>query len=124
ANFREYIGIARYQYKRLYLTGKLIYYDQGMDSLDGNSNFGGNILVDYLNNIPNQYGNYIGQGLAAKVGSFSLLVSYELKDNFFLDFYLLDRLEGGEYFSGVNNRLTRFLSLGIHWNIARREFDY
>ncbi len=124
ANFREFIGIARYQYKRLYLTGKLIYYDQGMDSLDGNSNFGGNILVDYLNNIPNQYGNYIGQGIPAKVGYASLLVSYELRDNFFLDLYFLDRLEGGAYFASVVNRQTRFLSLGIHWNIARREFDY
>jgi hypothetical protein len=124
ANFWELLGIARYQYKRLYITGKVIYYDQGRDSLDGNSNFGGNIFTSYLNNIPSLYGNYIGQGLTAKVVNTSLLVSYELRDNLFLDLDMMMRLEGGAYYANSNSILTRFVSLGLHWNIARREYDY
>jgi len=125
ANFVEFIGIARLQpIKRLYFTGKLIYYDQGMDSLDGNSNFGGNIFINYQNNIPNLYGNKIGQGLPAKVLNISLVTSYEIKDNFFIDLTLMSRREGGMYFTNVSKLQTNFLSIGIHWNIARREYDY
>lgn len=125
ANFKEFIGIAKYQpIKRLYLTGKMIYYDQGMDSLDGNSNFGGDILIDYENNIPNQFGNKIGQGLKAMVLNVSFVASYEIRDNFFLDLTLMSRREGGIYFSNVSKLQTNFVALGLHWNIARREYDY
>jgi len=44
ANFREFIGIAKYQPKpKIYVSGRIIYYVQGLDSLG--RNFGSNPLL-------------------------------------------------------------------------------
>jgi hypothetical protein len=44
ANFREFIGILRYKYKRYYGLGKLIYGERGFDFKDGIA-YGGNIFT-------------------------------------------------------------------------------
>jgi len=46
ANFREFIGIAHYNYKRWYGMAKLIYGQRGLDKGDGVS-YGGDIFVSY-----------------------------------------------------------------------------
>lgn len=45
ANFREFIGIAHYNYKRWYGMAKLIYGQRGLDTGDGVS-YGGNIFIN------------------------------------------------------------------------------
>src|ERR1700749_5288849 len=47
ANLQEFIGIVKYQpTPKWYITGKAIYYFQGLDSLDGRS-YGGDPLRNY-----------------------------------------------------------------------------
>jgi hypothetical protein len=47
----------------------------------------------------------------------SLWVAYEWKENFFIEANLMMRK-----FTGSDTRTTA--SLGIRWNMARREYDY
>ncbi|MBP8115143.1 MAG: hypothetical protein KAY50_07300, partial [Chitinophagaceae bacterium] len=85
ANFQEFIGIARYQPSPKWTAiAKLIYYQQGRDS--SSRSFGGNI---FLPNVPpprvGDFGYNIGSGWKTNVLYGSFLLSYELRENLFLD---------------------------------------
>ncbi|HEV7783253.1 MAG TPA: hypothetical protein VGO58_18385 [Chitinophagaceae bacterium] len=123
ANFSEYIGIARYQpAPKWNIVGKLIYYKQGKDS--SARSFGSNIL---LPNIPpyrdGDFGYSIGSGQQTNVFYASFLLSYEFRENLFLELNAVMRKQDIKTppVSSVN---TSIVNLGIRWNMARREFDY
>lgn len=120
ANFQEWIGIARYQpVPKLTLQAKGIYYIQGRDTSNTTS-FGSNI---FLPNTPpyrkSDFGYDIGTGQRTKVGLASFLLSYELKQNLFIEGNAVYRKE-----SSVESKNTWILSAGIRWNMHRREFDF
>lgn len=123
ANLRELIGIIRYQpIPKLYLTAKGIYWKQGLDS--AGYNFGSNTLLS--NNLAGSgglrlrdYGYHIGSGTMAKGLNASLTASYEMKENLFID------LSGMYRIYKVGSRInTTVFTVGLRWNIARREYDY
>jgi hypothetical protein len=120
-NFREFIGILKYQpIPKLYLYGRMIYYVQGLDSLG--RNFGSNPMENYVTR-PRDYGFKIGGGNKAKCFNTTFTVSYELKENLFVDGTALLR----SYKTALASPLavnTKMLSVGIRWNIGRREYDY
>lgn len=60
ANFVEWVNIADYRYKRLFLRGQITYAKYGLDS--AGINYGKNIYESYNTRAEN-YGNHIGQGL-------------------------------------------------------------
>jgi len=122
ANFREFIGIARYQpVPRWVLQGQLLFVQQGRDS--GNVNWGSDIFKSYYTR-QQDYNNRIGQGLDAKIASLNLTLSYELKYHLYLDLSYLYRKTGGVYFSYYPQANTSFVSLALRWNIARRTYDF
>ncbi len=83
ANFYELIGIVHYQPSYKWnLEGKAIYYKQGLDS--AGVNFGSNVFEDYTTR-PRDYGFSIGSGTPAKCLNLSGLVSYQWKENLFLE---------------------------------------
>ncbi len=123
ANFSEYIGIARYQpAPKWNLVGKLIYYTQGRDS--SARNFGSNIL---LPNIPpyrdGDFGYSIGSGWKTNVFYASFLLSYEFRENLFLELNAVVRKQDAKT-PPVSSTNTSVVNLGIRWNMSRREFDY
>ena len=123
ANFQKFIGIARYQPAPKWLAvAKLIYYQQGRDS--SNRNFGSNIL---LPNAPpfrqSDFGYSIGSGLKTKVLFASFLLSYEWRENFFLEFNAVYRKQDTKT-PPLTSANTSVISAGIRWNMHRREFDY
>src|SRR5262249_19745159 len=85
ANFQEFIGIARYQpAPKWFLQGKLFYWKQGIDS--SSESFGSNIFL--VNTIPprsRDFGYSLGDGLGTKGLMASFLLSYELRQNLFID---------------------------------------
>ena len=85
ANFQEVIGIARYQPAPKWLVeAKAIYYYQGKDT--GSTSYGSNIfLPDELPYRTMDYGFYVGSGVKTKVFYSSLLLSYELRQNLFIE---------------------------------------
>lgn len=123
ANFSEWIGVARYQpAPRWLLIGKLIYYTQGRDS--SAASFGSNIF--YPNQAPfrtKDYGFEIGSGWKTQVLYGSLQLSYELKENLFIDLNAVYRRQQGKT-APVYSVNTSVVSLGVRWNMYRREFDF
>ncbi len=123
ANFKEYIGIIKYQpIPKLLLEAKLIYYKQGLDSVKQGTlqNFGSNIF-SFNQTRSMDYGLEIGAGDLAKCTIITLLASYEIKENLFFDISFLSR-NFDRMTTGKLN--TKVVTAGIRWNIGRREFIF
>nr|MCU0398314.1 hypothetical protein [Cyclobacteriaceae bacterium] len=125
ANFSEYIGIMRYQpFPRLNITGKLIYFNKGRDTDD--YNFGGDILKNNryrktYSSDPN-FGNTLSQGVTNTVLYGSLLTSYQVKHNLFIDATLLLRKSESDVPVFDTNSIVT--SLALRWNIAARHYEF
>jgi hypothetical protein len=125
-NFRELIGILRYQpWKKVYIFGRINYWQQGRDS--SRFDFGSNPRFD---NSP------VGQGGRRRRNDFypmfagtsvqgfntAITISYELKENLFLEFNNIYR-----YYKSSRSPLgdnTNVITGGIRWNMFRRDYDY
>jgi hypothetical protein len=121
ANFVEMIGIIRYQPKPRWNTqAKLIVFKQGLDT--AGHNLGGNI---FLNNSSRamEYGYQLPSGLVSKGVNASLLLSYEVKENLFLDGSLMFRRLKATGRPDLSSTTT-MLTAGIRLNMFRREYDY
>ncbi|MEO5908450.1 MAG: capsule assembly Wzi family protein [Ginsengibacter sp.] len=115
ASFQEWIGVLKYQpAPKWYINARMIYYNQGLDS--AGIDFGGNPFVLYGNRTSN-FGYYIGSGRKVKCVNASLTLSYELRENLFIDGNLLYRK-----YTGLDN--SSVFNIGIRWNAARRDYDY
>ncbi len=125
ANFSEFLAIVRYQPSPKWnIEAKIISFKQGTDS--AGQNFGGNIFSDYQTRL-RDYGYKIGSGIAANCINLSANVSYEIKENLFIDLSVLQRnyhaptnITGAEVFSSSSSVFT----LGIRVNMFRRQYDY
>ena len=123
ANFSEWIGILRYQPAPKWLLNiKMIYHTQGRDS--SNRSFGSNIFLP--NTPPYRMGDYgydIGSGWKTNVFYSSLLLQYEIKENLFIELNAFYRKQDTET-APITSQNTTAVSLGVRWNMHRREFDY
>lgn len=123
ANFKEFIGIARYQPAPKWLAiAKLMWYRQGRDS--STRNFGSNIFLP--NSPPYRQGDYgynIGSGWSTDVLYGSLLASYEFRENLFFELNAVIRKQKTTT-APLTNMNTSVITLGVRWNMHRREFDF
>lgn len=123
ANVQEFIGIARYQPAPKWLAvAKLIYYQQGRDS--NAISYGSNIFL--INLIPprvGDFGHYIGDGWKTNVFYASFLLSYELRENFFVELNAVYRKQDTKT-PPISSKNTSVITFGLRWNMPRREFDY
>lgn len=116
ANFKEAIGIIRYQpIPKLSLTAKLIYATYGLDT--PTTNWGKDILKDY-NTREQEYGNFTGQGIASSMMFMDFTTTYQLKHNVFLDLKLISREQKSDE-PTFENKSTIY-SFAFRWNIAQR----
>jgi hypothetical protein len=123
AGFSEFIGIARYQPAPKWMfTGKLIYYTQGRDS--SSRSFGSNI---FLPNLPpyrvGDYGYDIGSGWKTNVMFASFLASYEWRENLFFELYAVIRRQETKT-APITLDNSSIITLGLRWNMHRREFEF
>lgn len=115
ANVREFIAIARYQpAPKWQLDAKLIGWQQGSDT--AGHNFGNSIFRDSDTRFMDE-GYRFGAATPVKGLNANLWVSYEWKENFFLEGNLMYRK-----LTGSESRLMA--SFGIRWNMHRKEYDY
>jgi hypothetical protein len=120
ANFQEFIGIIHYQpAPKWYIHAKAIYYYQGLDS--AGKNFGGNIFKNYITRTADK-GFEVGSGSKATCFNGFLQVSYELKENLFLDVSLQQRNFKIAHVPGESN--TTLVTAGIRLNMAKRTYDF
>ena len=124
ANFDELIFIARYRPSPKWnLEGKMIYYRQGIDSPGTNQNFGSNIFKDYTTRSAGDYGYKIGSGLLTTCVNLSGLVSYEIKENLYIDASAMYRRYVIKDAYNTTNATATF-TLGLRMNMFRRQYDY
>ncbi len=123
ANFYELIAIARYQPTyRLNFEGKLIYYKQGLDS--AGENFGSNIFENY-DSRPRDYGFQIGTGIPAKCLNLSGLVSWQWKENLFLEASAQYRhYSVNDPTNTYHSSSSTLFTAGVRINMFRRQYDY
>jgi hypothetical protein len=123
ANFQEFIGILRYQpIPKLYITGKLIGYRQGRDT--GSISYGSNIFLP--NTEPyrvDDFGFNIGSGWMTDVIYGSLLLSYELKQNLFIEGNAVFRKQETKS-TPIMSENSSIISIGLRWNMHRRDFEF
>jgi len=122
ASFQEFIGIARYQpAPKWYLEGKLFFWKQGTDTSNTVS-YGSNIFLPYTFRN-RESGFQTGQDLyPGKTFTASFLLSYELKQNLFIDLSAFYR----KYDVAATSTLTKttVISLGVRLNAFRRQFEF
>ena len=123
ANFYEFIAIARYQPAfKWNLEGKIIYYKQGLDS--AGVNFGSNIFENY-NTRPRDYGFSIGSGVPATCVNVSGLISYQWKENLFLELSAMYRnYSVNDPSHTYSSSSSTTFTAGVRINIFRRQYDY
>jgi hypothetical protein len=121
ANFQEIIGIINYQpAPKWNINARMIYYYKGLDS--STLNFGGNIFKNYATRSAED-GFKVGNGRKLTVLNALLEVSYELKQNLFLELRLQQRNSTLANTAGSDVNST-FISGGIRLNMFRRNYDY
>ncbi len=122
ADFREVIGVLNYQpMKNLYVTVRGMYYQQGVDT--GNSNYGSDIFRDYNDNRTQDFNVKMINGVKVTCASLNVNLSYELRENLFLDLGGTHR----EYQYDSNlfpKYTTNYFYGGLRLNIARRNYDF
>lgn len=115
ASFQEWIAILKYQpAPKWYINARAIYYKQGLDS--AGINFGSNPFELYTARTMD-YGYFVGSGREVKCLNASLTLSYEVRENLFIEGNLLYRK-----YTGLAN--SNSFNIGIRWNAARRTYDY
>jgi len=119
ANFVEGIGIIRYQpHPKWTTSARLIVWKQGLDT--GSVDFGSNIFK--LNtNRSGDYGYQLPSGPSSKGVNAQFLVSYELKENLFIDGSMLIRKWRSDVSTDLDDNV---FTIGIRLNAFRREYDY
>ncbi len=123
ANFNEWIGVVRYRpLPKWMVEARAMYYMQGLDKT-ANNNYGSNLFLENKTHM-SDYGNFIGNGLKTKVGMASLLLSYELKENLFLELMGMMRIQCYDAVSDISTKKASVLNLGLRWNIGRRDFYF
>lgn len=121
ANFIEAIGIVRYQpHPKWTTSARLILYRQGADT--ANTNYGSNIFK--LNGTrTGDYGFRLPAGPRTTALNTQLLVSYELKENLFIDASALIRSWKAAFDPSLNTK-TNLFTIAVRMNMFRREYDY
>jgi hypothetical protein len=116
SNVKEFVGIARWQpAPKWYVQGRLSYWMNGKDT--ASSNFGNNPFLDSDTRSNGSYGYTFGKPVEVQTFNTNLWVAYEWKENFFIEANLYLR----KY---TNASINSIASLGIRWNMHRREYDY
>ena len=119
ANFQEFIGIINYQpLPKWRVNARLIYYYQGLDS--AGINYGSNPFRDYTTRTM-ETGYEIGSGNKATCFNGTLDISYELRENLFLDLSLQQRNYKTQNSSSVNSTM---ITGGIRLNMFKRAYDF
>ena len=122
ANFKEMIGLLRYQPAyRWFVNAGYIHVMKGLDSSSKGRHFGGDILTTY-NKRPKEYGLEIGQGVKTTYDILYFNVSYMAYHNLWFDFrFNIRKVSSG--LSWLNSNVN-WVQFGLRMNMDRRPYDF
>ena len=113
ANFREFIGILRYQPSpRILLKGTYLHYLKGYDGPF--QNWGGNILKSYRLDRPRDTENEIGQGIESRTSLWRADLTYLVFQNIFIDLRYQRR---HQTMQAADSNTSHLFTFGIRFNI-------
>jgi hypothetical protein len=119
ANFREIIGIIRYQpTSRLFIDARYSFSKQGIDTSKVTTNFGGDITRGNRN-ISNKDNVTLFQGIENSLSTISIDVSYMIWHNLFADAGVFIRNQKNPIISDEQTTLFR---LGLRLNLAAIDY--
>ncbi|HND88595.1 MAG TPA: hypothetical protein PK971_09710 [Saprospiraceae bacterium] len=120
ANFREIVGIARYPLgSRWLLAARIIHARSGDDT--PTQNWGTYPNLPYGTRVQD-YGNRIGQGVAARTLLLGFDLSWMWRHNLYVDARLLLRTKASD--DPARDLSTRTASIGLRLNIWPQNFDF
>ena len=119
ANFREFLGLMNYSYKRFDFQGQLVYARYGLDP--AGTNFGKDIFKDYTTREAD-YGNSVGQGLATNLYIANAKVAYLLNPKYNLKLELGGLLRKESNDAGKNN--TGLITFGLRSSFRNLYQDF
>jgi len=124
ANFREFIGIAHYNYKRWYGMAKLIYGQRGLDKGDGVS-YGGDIFVSY-DLRPSDNGISLLQGNKANVFIADVQAGYLVNPSTSLKAFvnITQRSFSQEISTTPYEKNTTWFNVGLRTDLFNNYSDY
>ncbi|MBV7529011.1 hypothetical protein [Chitinophaga sp. sic0106] len=120
ANFQEVLGIATYRYKRWYATGELQYAMYG-DDPNEQTNFGHDISKPYTTH-PNEYGNYIGQGIRTNLLYAQGTIAYVLNPKYNLR--IETSLSARRLSTDVSKSTDLIFNLGLRTTFRHFYYDF
>jgi hypothetical protein len=116
-------GMIRYQpAPKWTINAKAMYWKQGLDT--GSRSFGANIFLP--NVAPYRQGDYgynIGNGWNTDIMYGSFLLSYELRENLFVELNAVVRRQKTTTAPITSNNVS-VITFGVRWNMQRREFEF
>lgn len=121
AGFVEFMGAVRYQpVKNFYISAKAMYYQQSTDT--AGINYGGNIFRDY-DSRASSYGVSLINGVRSQCAVANLNLSYELRENLFIDLGTTWRKKVYENAVFPAEDALWFTG-GLRLNIVPRNYDF
>ena len=121
SNFNELVGIINYQpAPKWYIYARAIFYEKGLDSAGYNA--GGNIFRDNDEKFGIIEGYEVAGGKKLTVLNAQLSLSYEFRQNLFIDASIQQRNYKIEGIAGSTQ--STFATLGVRLNMFRRQYDY
>lgn len=122
ANFWESVSIINYSYKNFTLRAEIMYAQIGYDTKDSLYNYGQNIFENYLQYRPQDYGNYVGQGVKTKQLYTDFRIGYLLnpKTNLTIEAGATNRI--AKNFTG--KKQTTYFYFGIRTALTNRYYDF
>lgn len=120
ANFKEVVGIARYQpTSRLLFEARIMHAKTGDDT--ATENWGTNPLLNYTSRVKD-YGNEIGQGVGATIDLVGLNASWMLYHNLYIDAKVLFRKKNSV--DDARDQSTKLFGLGLRMNVWQPNLDF
>jgi hypothetical protein len=122
ANFIESVSFINYRWKNLFVEGKFIYSEIGLDRpFENDGNDGNNIYNDYAYHGPD-YGHYTLDGIHTKLIYKDLRVNYLInpKTNLNVELGISDRTYSNTY-GNIDSRLVYF---GFRTSLENYYFDF
>ncbi len=120
ANFREVVGLARYQPSPRWLFTVRVMHARTGDNTAA-ENWGTNPLLSYVSRVQD-YGNKIGQGVGATIDLIALDASWMIYHNLYLDAKVLFRKKNSH--DDARDQSTKMFALGLRMNVWHANLDF
>lgn len=120
ANFKEVLVLVRYQpFLRWTITGRFLHANMGENT--ARENWGANPLLGYTSRVAD-YGNFTGQGVAGRLQTVGLDVTWQFYHNVFLDLKWLSRRKKSD--DPARRLNTHIFTAGVRMNLYPQNYDF